>query len=127
VSDYTTDGIRIRVTPRYHPEQSDPAARFWFFSYSVLVENVGDSPAQLVSRVWVITDATGQQEHISGMGVVGQQPRLEPGDSFRYTSGCPLSTSMGTMHGQYEMVRDDGARFSAEIAPFTLCDPLELN
>ena len=127
MSDCTTDGIRIRVNPRYHPEQSDPAGGFWFFSYSVLIENVGDRPAQLVSRVWVITDATGKQEHVSGLGVVGQQPRLDPGEGFRYTSGCPLPTSMGTMHGQYEMVRDDGERFSADIAPFTLCDPLDLN
>lgn len=122
-----TRGVSVQVIPRYHPERSDPARRHWFFSYTVRIVNTGDQPVQLVARHWVITDATGREEHVRGPGVVGEQPRLPPGGAFQYSSFCPLSTSMGTMHGSYQMVTDDGATFDAEIAPFTLVDPLDCN
>jgi len=127
VSESVTNGVRVVVRPRFHADQSDPANRFWFFSYTVRITNEGDRSLQLVSRHWVITDATGHQEHVRGPGVVGQQPRLGPQESFEYTSGCPLTTSMGTMHGSYQIKLDDGREFDAEIAPFTLADPLSLN
>ncbi len=127
MSQAVTKGVRVEVLSRFHPEQSDPSNRFWFFSYTVRISNESEVPVQLVSRHWVITDATGHEEHVRGPGVVGQQPRLAPEESFEYTSGCPLTTSMGTMHGTYQLVLDDGTEFDAEIAPFTLADPLSLN
>lgn len=127
MSDITTRGVRVRALSQYHAEQSDPAAGYWLFTYTITLSNEGDTPVQLVSRHWVITDATGSQEHVSGLGVVGEQPRLEPGAQYQYSSGCPLPTSMGAMHGHFEMVLDDGERFEAEIAPFTLADPMALN
>ena len=126
-SESTTEGVTITVSPRYHPERSDPASRHWFFSYTVRIENTGPQPARLLSRHWIITDATGREEHVRGPGVVGEQPRLVPGATFQYTSFCPLPTSMGTMHGTFQMVRDDGVSFDAQIAPFTLVDPLDCN
>jgi len=127
VSEAVTQGVRVHVRSRFHEEQSDPANRFWFFSYTVRITNMGEAPVQLISRHWVITDATGHEEHVRGPGVVGQQPTLQPGESFEYTSGCPLTTSMGTMHGSYQMRPDTGDDFDAAIAPFTLADPLSLN
>ena len=122
----TTRGVRVQVDVRYVPEQSEPG-KSWFFAYTVTVENVGDRPVRLWSRHWIITDATGRQQNVKGLGVVGQQPRLMPGERHTYTSACPMPTSMGTMHGTYQMVTDEGDRFDAEIAPFTLADPLTLN
>ena len=122
-----THDIRVEVSPRYHPERSDPAARHWFFSYTVRITNESGQPARLISRHWIITDATGREEHVRGPGVVGEQPRLLPGSTFQYTSFCPLPTSMGTMHGSFQMTWDDGVNFEAEIAPFTLVDPLDCN
>ena len=126
MSDTTTGGVRVQVDVRYVPEQSEPG-KSWFFAYTVTVENVGDRPVRLWSRHWIITDATGRQQNVKGLGVVGQQPRLMPGERHTYTSACPMPTSMGTMHGTYQMVTDEGDRFDAEIAPFTLVDPLTLN
>lgn len=126
MSDTTTRGVRVQVDVRYVPEQSEPG-KSWFFAYTVTVENVGDRPVRLWSRHWIITDATGRQQNVKGLGVVGQQPRLLPGERHTYTSACPMPTSMGTMHGTYQMVTDEGERFDAEIAPFTLADPLTLN
>ncbi|MBK7757306.1 MAG: Co2+/Mg2+ efflux protein ApaG [Deltaproteobacteria bacterium] len=126
MSDTTTRGVRVQVDVRYVPEQSEPG-KSWFFAYTVTVENVGDRPVRLWSRHWIITDATGRQQNVKGLGVVGQQPRLMPGERHTYTSACPMPTSMGTMHGTYQMVTDEGDRFDAEIAPFTLADPLTLN
>ena len=123
----TTRGIEVRVRARFHPEQSKPQAGRWFFSYTVTIANHGDAPARLRGRRWVITDAHGDVEVVEGEGVVGEQPRLEPGDAFEYTSFCPLGTSLGAMHGSYRMETDDGATFDAEIAPFTLADPATLN
>jgi ApaG protein len=127
MSETTTRGVKVRVVSRYHPERSDPRQRQWFFSYTVQISNVGKAPVKLLARHWIITDANGGTEHVRGPGVVGEQPHLEPGTAFEYTSFCPLSTSMGTMHGSYQMIDDSGARFDAEIAPFTLANPLDVN
>lgn len=127
MSDHTTRGVRVQVKSWYLPEQSDLKGRLWMFAYTVTITNVGKVPVQLLSRHWTITDANGQEKHVKGPGVVGQQPRIEPGQSHLYTSQCPLSTSMGTMHGTYQMKTDAGETFDAIIAPFTLADPLSLN
>ena len=123
----TTDGIKVEVTSRYVPERSVPPEDLYFFAYKVKVSNDGREAARLVNRHWIITDARGEVEQVHGPGVVGEQPRLEPGESFEYTSGCPLPTPRGSMRGTYEMWRDDGRRFLAEIAPFALEMPLTLN
>ena len=122
-----TEGIEVRVRSIYLEQRSDPTHHHWMYAYQVTVRNVGDAPARLVSRHWIITNAHGVQDHVEGPGVVGETPRLEPGASFEYTSGCPLDTDMGTMHGTYQMVRDDGSTFDAEVAPFTLAPPYALN
>ncbi|MBP7147617.1 MAG: Co2+/Mg2+ efflux protein ApaG [Acidobacteria bacterium] len=126
-SEAITDGIRVEVNSFYVPERSDPPRDLYYFAYKVVISNEGGRPAQLVTRHWVITDGNGDVEHVRGPGVVGEQPRLEPGESFEYTSACPLSTSQGSMRGTYQMVRDDGEPFEAEIAPFTLALPHSLN
>ena len=122
-----TDGIRVSVTSRYIPEQSVPRLKRFVWAYTIRIVNESASPAKLVSRHWVIVDANQKVEEVRGPGVVGEQPRLEPGQSFQYTSGCVLQTSRGTMRGEYQMVRDDGATFDAEIAPFALELPTTLN
>jgi len=123
----TTDGIKVEVTSRYVPERSAPPEDLYFFAYKVKVSNDGREAARLVNRHWIITDAQGEVEQVHGPGVVGEQPRLEPGESFEYTSGFPLPTPRGSMRGTYEMWRDDGRRFKAEIAPFALEMPHTLN
>lgn len=127
MNETTTQGIRIHVEPRYVPERSDATARRYFFSYTITITNEGAAPAQLVSRRWVITDGLGRVEKVRGPGVVGQQPHLDPGQSFQYTSFCPLTTAVGSMEGGFQMVREDGTEFEAEIAPFTLAAPHALN
>ena len=124
-SSANTAGIAVDVESRFHPERSDRTT--WFFSYTVTITNHADRPWRLVSRHWVITDANGHIEHVRGPGVVGEQPRLLPGEAFEYTSACPLPTSIGAMQGTYTMIADDGATFDAEIAPFSLDDPESLN
>jgi len=124
--DATTAGIRIEANPYYVPERSEPDAMY-FFAYEIRISNVGDVPARLVSRHWIITDGIGRVEQVRGPGVVGHQPRLEPGESFEYTSFCPLPTPVGEMHGSYQMVRDDGAQFDAEVPAFTLATPESMN
>lgn len=126
-SEATTKGIRIRVQSRYIPERSEPEQSQWLFAYHVQIVNEGTETAQLVSRHWIITDANGRIEEVKGPGVVGKQPVLQPGDAFEYTSFCPLPTSFGTMHGTYQMVTPGGARFDAEIAPFSLAEPHAIN
>jgi ApaG protein len=118
-----TEGIRVTMTPHYVPSRSDPDERQYFFAYTVVIANEGDAAARLVSRHWIISDGHGSIEEVQGPGVVGQTPRLEPGETFEYTSACPLPTPRGTMHGTYQMVRDDGRRFDAEIAPCLLVAP----
>lgn len=127
MSDATTEGIHVHVESEYVEERSNPRDNYYFFAYRVTISNVGTLPAQLMSRVWIITDADGQEERVEGPGVVGEQPLLAPGDSFEYTSFCPLRTQFGTMHGTYKMVRPDGTGFDAVIAPFSLATPNAVN
>lgn len=127
VAEAKTRGVLVRAEPRYHPERSDPVAKEWFFSYAVEIVNESPQPVQLLARHWVITDSTGREQHVRGAGVVGEQPRLGPGERYRYTSFCPLPTSLGSMHGTYTMRLDNGETFEAEIAPFTLVDPTTEN
>lgn len=124
VSNAVTDGIRITVQSIYIPEQSAPDLDRFVFAYNIVIANEGDSPAQLRTRHWIITDAHGSIEEVHGPGVVGETPRLEPGQSFQYTSGCVLRTSSGTMQGTYQMFRDNERSFDAEIATFALCAPV---
>jgi ApaG protein len=123
VSEAVTRGIRVRVEARYAPERSQPSQDQWFFLYTVRIANESPITVQLISRHWIITDGAGQIEEVRGLGVVGQQPVLERGEAFEYTSGCPLSTPFGSMHGTYQLVTDTGDRFDTEIAPFTLEAP----
>lgn len=127
MSSAVTDGIRVEVKSDYRPDRSEPQRRRWLFSYTVTISNEGTAPAQLVTRHWIIQDGNGQREEVRGDGVVGHQPRLEPGQSFEYTSFCVLQTSHGSMRGTYQMVRDDGTRFDAVIAPFPLVVPELVN
>lgn len=123
-SEATTNGVQVEAVARYSPEHSAPHLGQWFFLYTIRITNLGDETVQLVSRHWVITDATGRVEEVRGLGVVGEQPVLEPGESFEYTSGCPLPTPFGFMRGRYEMLAPaSGQRFDAEIAPFELRQP----
>jgi ApaG protein len=122
-SEAVTHGIRVEVQSVFVPERSDPDDGQWFFAYRVRITNEGEETAQLVSRHWVIIDGRGRVEEVRGPGVVGEQPVLRPGETFEYTSACPLRTPDGTMHGTYQMVTKDGARFDAEIAPFALGEP----
>src|SRR3954463_14608744 len=117
MSDTTTKGVRIEIEPGYLEHQSDPRSGIWMFSYHVQISNLGGDTVQLLSRHWVITDATGRVEEVHGPGVVGEQPVIKPGGHFEYTSGCPLPTPMGTMHGSYQMVTQRGERFDAVIDP----------
>lgn len=127
MSDHTSNGIRIVVRSAYVPEKSAPAHNRFFFAYRVQISNVGNETAQLLSRKWIITDAHGEVDTVEGPGVVGEQPVLEPGKSFEYTSFCPLKTPFGSMHGHYNFVRPDGEAFRATIAPFHLAVPNALN
>lgn len=122
-SEAVTRDVRVRVSTRYAADHSHPASNRWFFLYTVQITNEGAETVQLVSRRWLITDATGRIEEVRGPGVVGQEPVLEPGHSFEYTSGCPLSTPYGSMRGSYEMVTSGGDRFEAQVAPFELRGP----
>lgn len=127
MSDEVTEGIRVQVRAFYVPERSSPDQDHYFFAYTVRVQNEGTEPARLVSRHWIITDASGRVEHVRGPGVVGETPRLEPGEAFEYTSYCPLPTPSGAMRGTYQMVRDDGRTFDARIGVFTLMATHMLN
>ncbi len=126
-SDAVTRGIRVRVRSSFVPERSDPAKSRWFFAYEVTISNEGDEAATLRSRHWIITDADGHVEEVQGPGVVGEQPRIEPGESYQYTSACPLETAYGTMHGTYRMESVRGEAFDVEIAPFLLGEARGLN
>jgi len=119
-----TDGIRVRVESAYLEDRSSPRDDRYVFAYTITISNEGQATAQLKTRHWIITDARGTVEEVRGDGVVGEQPRLAPGQSFQYTSGCVLNTPLGTMHGSYRFWRDDGSYFDAEIAPFSLASPM---
>ena len=122
-SEAVTRGLRVRVRSGYSPEHSRPDANTWFFLYTIRIANEGRETCQLLSRHWIIRDATGKIEEVRGPGVVGEQPVLEPGDEFEYTSGCPLTTPFGSMEGSYQMVSEDGTRFDVEIGRFELREP----
>src|SRR6202171_6201754 len=115
--------IRVDVETSYLDEQSDPRESRFVFSYTITIRNEGEVPARLLARHWVITDANGKVQEVKGDGVVGEQPHLKPGQGFRYSSGAVLETPVGAMYGSYQMVADDGERFDAPIAPFTLAIP----
>ena len=117
----------MHVTARYAPSRSDPLHNLWFFLYTIEITNERSDTVQLISRNWIITDADNNLEEVRGLGVVGQQPTLEPGESFEYTSGCPLKTPFGTMHGTYNMVTPDGDQIEVEVAPFTLSEPYTIH
>jgi ApaG protein len=126
-SEATTRGIRICVRAAYSPEHSDPAHQLWRFLYTVTIYNESTHPVKLISRHWIITDAADHVEEVKGLGVVGQQPAIGPGESFEYTSNCPLRTPFGTMHGTYQIVTSGGEPFDATIAPFMLSGPYTLH
>ena len=119
--------ITIGTTTQYLADQSDETADKYVFAYTITIRNSGNSGAQLISRHWVITDARGQVQEVRGLGVVGAQPLLRPGESFEYTSGTSIATSVGTMRGSYQMVGEDGTRFEAPIPEFTLSVPRVLH
>lgn len=126
----TTNGVKVDVKCRWIPERSDPARRNFFFAYQVTITNVGERVVQLVSRHWIISNAEGDVENVKGPGVVGETPILAPGQSFTYTSFCPLDTPVGAMQGTYQMIYPETRGepgFDAEIAPFTLAVPSALN
>ena len=128
MSDTTTRGVRIQVQSAYVEERSAPRDSYYFFAYHVRITNDSDTTVQLLSRIWIITDSDGQVEKVEGPGVVGEQPVLPPGGTFEYTSFCPLRTSVGTMHGSYQMlVVASGEKFDATIAPFELAVPNVVN
>ena len=115
--------IRIHVATSYVDDQSEPDDSRYVFAYTITISNEGDAPARLLSRHWIITDANGKVQEVTGDGVVGEQPRLNPGERFRYSSGAVLETPVGAMQGLYRMEADNGANFDAPIAPFTLAVP----
>lgn len=117
----------IDVATRYLDEQSEPEQDRYVFAYTIHIRNNGNVSAQLLGRHWVITDANGVVQEVSGEGVVGEQPWLQPGEDFSYTSGAVLQTNLGTMQGCYDMLADDGTRFEALIPAFTLCVPRTLH
>jgi len=124
-----TEKYDIEVSARTHylADQSDEAAGRWVFAYTITLRNRGSVAAQLVSRHWIITDANQQVQEVRGVGVVGEQPRLAPGQSYEYTSGTALATPVGTMRGSYQMVAEDGTRFDAPIPEFALSVPRVLH
>ena len=119
--------ISINVDTAYLAEQSDPSADRYVFAYTVTISNTGTVSAQLISRHWIITDAENVTQEVKGLGVIGEQPLLRPGESFEYTSGTAMATPVGTMRGTYQMVAEDGNKFDAEIPLFTLSMPRVLH
>ena len=117
MSSYT---VQIDVQPQYVADQSNPLQKVFAFAYTVTATNTGSVPVQLISRHWVIQDESGHTDEVKGLGVVGQQPLLRPGESFQYTSGCRLQAPSGTMHGSYFFVAEDGHRFDAPISTLVL-------
>ncbi|HQX78044.1 MAG TPA: Co2+/Mg2+ efflux protein ApaG [Steroidobacteraceae bacterium] len=115
--------IRVEVETSYLDEQSDPHEHRYVFAYTITIRNDGPTPARLLTRHWVITDANGKVQEVRGDGVVGEQPYLEPGQGFRYSSGAVIETPVGAMQGSYQMVSDDGLAFDAPIPPFRLAIP----
>jgi ApaG protein len=127
VSVAITNGVKVTVSTVYVPSQSAPSSKRYVFAYTIRIANEGIRTVQLKNRHWVITHGSGKVEEVRGPGVVGQQPILEPGEHFEYTSGCVLETPRGTMHGSYEMHEAGGEIFEAEVSTFTLSMPHTLN
>jgi ApaG protein len=125
VYERTTQDIRVTVKPAYLDDQSDPAESRYVWSYAVTIENLGKETVQVISRYWHITDARGHVQEVHGPGVVGEQPVLEPGHAFEYSSGCPLPTPSGAMVGRYQLRLNSGESFEAEIPMFLLESPYE--
>lgn len=119
--------ITVTVQATYMPEQSDPSKQSYFFAYTVRMTNTGQRPAQVISRHWIIMDGNNERNDVRGLGVVGQQPLLAPGETFEYSSGCPLTTPVGSMKGSYLCVGDDGRPFEAPIPEFVLAMPRMLH
>ena len=119
--------IEVRPIPQFIPDQSDPENGRYVFSYTITIRNTGRIAAQLISRHWVITDANNAVQEVRGLGVVGHQPLLQPGESFEYTSGSSIPTPIGTMKGTYQMVAEDGTHFAADIPEFVLALPRALH
>ena len=122
-SEAVTNNVRVEVESQYAPQHSRPNQQQWIFHYTVRITNEGEEPVKLLTRHWIITDATGHTEEVKGEGVIGEQPDLESGESFQYTSWCNLTTSTGIMRGSYQMVSRSGEHFDVEIAPFALHEP----
>ena len=118
-----TGAIRVRAMPSYLDDQSSPEERYYFWAYTIEIENHGSEPVQLRSRYWRITDANGQVQEVRGIGVVGEEPHIEPGHTFTYTSGAPLPTPSGIMQGSYQMIDNEGEMFDVEIPAFSLDSP----
>ena len=112
--------VTVAVQPQYLPDRSAPEDQLFGFAYTITITNTGDIPAQLIARHWIIRDTQGRSEEVKGLGVVGQQPLLQPGESFRYTSGCQLRAASGTMHGSYFCVAEDAHRFEVPVPLFVL-------
>src|SRR5439155_3942644 len=119
-SEAVTNNVRVEVESQYAPQHSRPNQQQWIFHYTVRITNEGEEPVKLLTRHWIITDATGHNEEVKGEGVIGEQPDLESGESFQYTSWCNLTTSTGIMRGSYQMVSRSGEHFDVDIAPFAL-------
>ena len=119
--------FNVRVQTRYVPEQSDPDKGHYLFAYTIRIQNIGKVTGQLISRHWVITDANNRIEEVRGLGAVGQQPLLAPGQEFEYTSACPLATAVGSMRGIYHFVTETGAPFQVHVPEFTLSLPRTLH
>jgi ApaG protein len=119
--------ITVTAQSTFVPEQSDAEAGRYVFAYTIKITNVGAVPAQLISRHWIITDSDNRVQEVRGLGVVGEQPLLQPNQSFEYTSGTAIATPVGTMKGSYQMVAEDGVRFDAAIPEFTLSIPRVLH
>jgi ApaG protein len=126
-SEVVTRGIRVHVEATYSEPHSAPVENRWFFVYKIRISNESDEVVQLLSRHWYITDALGKVEEVEGPGVVGAQPVLAPGQSFEYSSGCPLEAPFGSMYGTYTMARRDGTHFDAEVALFELRQPTAIH
>ncbi len=129
-SEQMSEGIRVIARPVYladhsDPDHENPRARRFAFGYTIIIRNEGDAGARLVRRHWVIVDANGERQDVQGEGVIGEQPYLEPGDEFEYTSWAPIHTAWGTMEGEYTMRRDDGSHFEAGVGRFYLVAELE--
>ncbi|MBV1951134.1 MAG: Co2+/Mg2+ efflux protein ApaG [Cycloclasticus sp.] len=127
MTDTNAQSIQVSVNTAYIASSSEPEAARYVFAYSITIKNTGDNEAQLLSRHWLITDANGKKQEIRGEGVIGEQPHIQPGESYEYTSGAVIETSVGAMQGSYEMLTPDGGTFTADIPTFSLSIPRTLH